>query len=123
MDGSLHAPLSSFSGGLVFFVIIQGIHDFILRSTRASTFCHFMSRLDTTFIASYRPRVIDTPRIGEYEGVLFWRPACCGLLPGGVSVIGLDESRYHTKCSFKLLTLILNCLKRDTSSALALLEG
>jgi hypothetical protein len=38
-------------------------------------------------------------------------------------VIGLDESRYHTKCSFKLLTLILNCLKRDTSSALALLEG
>jgi hypothetical protein len=25
MDGSLHAPLSSFSGGLVFFVIIQGI--------------------------------------------------------------------------------------------------
>lgn len=67
---------------------------------------HFTIRLDTTFIASHL-RVIDTPRIGEHEGVLLWRrwalrPVCCGFLPFGVLVPGLDESRYHTKCSFEL---------------------
>jgi hypothetical protein len=43
-------------GGPFFFMISQRIHEFILRPVCACTFCHFMFRLDTTFIASHAPK-------------------------------------------------------------------
>lgn len=81
-------------------MIFQRIHDFVLRSMRVCIFCHLLFRLDTTFIASHAPRVIDTPD-WRHEGVWLWRwwlwPVCCGLYLWRL-LFGLEESRYH-ECS------------------------